>query len=322
MSVESFIFIGVSTGQSSIMRIFPKWARMLGLDAKILGCDLPLGAPTASYRRVVQEIRDDASVRGALVTAHKIDLLHACRDMFDWLDAHAQVCDEVSCITKAGARLNGFAKDRDASGAALDEFLAPGHWNAHWNGHWEGQRDALCLGAGGAATAISVCMAERSRHAAHPRRFLLVDIVPQRLEAIRRIHAKLDTAIQFDYFLHSDAAQNDALLRRLPPGSLVINATGMGKDLPGSPITDRARFPQNSLIWELNYRGERTFLRHAQAQAVERNLTIEDGWHYFLHGWTSSIAEVFGLEISKEMFEKLAQAALEGHQPEDVQEER
>ncbi|MCY4069786.1 MAG: shikimate dehydrogenase [Chloroflexi bacterium] len=306
MQTETFIFVGVSTGQSSIMKIFPQWARILGLKAKLLGCDIPLNAPPANYFHIMKNIRDDPSVRGALVTAHKIDLLGACRDMFDFLDPHARICDEVSCITKVDGLLHGFAKDTISSGVALDHFLPPEHWEG-------GRRDVLCLGAGGAATAISVCMAERSRIAAHPRRFLLVDIVPGRLDAIRRIHDKLDTAIQFDYYLHSDAVENDIMLSELPAGSLVINTTGMGKDRPGSPITDAARFPQGGLVWELNYRGSRQFMRQAQAQAAERNLTIEDGWNYFLHGWTRAIAEVFEIEVTDGIFEKLAEVAARYH---------
>lgn len=302
MPIETFIFVGVSTGQSSIMKIFPAWAKLLGLNAEIRGCDLPLSAPAASYRRILSEIRSDPSVRGALVTAHKIDLLQACCDMFDYLDPHARVCGELSCIAKTGGLLKGFAKDALSSATALDHFVPPNHWGV-------GQRDVLCLGAGGAATAICVCMAERSRIAAHPRRFLLVDNNPWRLDAIRRIHDKLDSPIQFDYYLQSDPAENDALMRGLPAGSLVINATGMGKDKPGSPVTQMARFPANGLIWELNYRGERRFLRQAESHADERNLTIEDGWHYFLHGWTSVIAEVFQIDLSGAVFEQLASAA-------------
>ena len=30
----------------------------------------------------------------------------------------------------------------------------------------------------------------------------------------------------------------------------------------------------------------------------EHNLTIEDGWVYFLHGWTQVIAEVFHIELT------------------------
>lgn len=302
MPTETFIFIGVSTGQSSIVKIFPQWAQILGLKAELLGYDIPLNAPAASYRRIVGKIRSDPAVRGALVTAHKIDLLQACRDLFDVLDPHARICDEVSCIAKVDGLLKGFAKDTISSAMALDRFVPRDHWQG-------GRRDVLCLGAGGAATAISVCLADRSRSAAHPRRFLLVDILPQRLDAIRRIHDQLDTALQFDYYLHGDAAENDALMSQLPQGSLVINATGMGKDRPGSPVSDLARFPQGGLIWELNYRGERRFLQQAEAQAEAQGLTIEDGWHYFLHGWTQVIAEVFQVAVSDEASQQLGTAA-------------
>ena len=44
-------------------------------------------------------------------------------------------------------------------------------------------------------------------------------------------------------------------MEALPAGSLVINATGLGKDRPGSPLTDHCKFPENGLVWELNYRG-------------------------------------------------------------------
>lgn len=295
------------------MKIFPEWAKILGLNAQLRGCDISLNAPAAKYRHIVREMRDDPSVRGALITAHKIDLLGAARDLFDFLDPHARICDEVSCIAKVGGLLKGFAKDTISSGMALDHFVPADHWEG-------GRSDVLCLGAGGAATAISVCLAERSRIAAHPRRFLLVDILPERLDAIRRIHDKLDTAIQFDYYLHTDAVENNALMNRLPGGSLVINATGMGKDRLGSPITDAAHFPQDGLVWELNYRGERQLMRQAEAQAEERDLTIEDGWNYFLHGWTQVIAEVFQVELSDEVFEQLGAAAARHRPPQQGQE--
>jgi shikimate 5-dehydrogenase len=105
------------------------------------------------------------------------------------------------------------------------------------------------------------------------------------------------------------AEDNDARMAALPPGSLVINATGMGKDRPGSPITDAGVFPERGLAWELNYRGELTFLRQAQAQQSARALTVEDGWVYFLHGWAQVIAEVFHAALTPERFAQLAEAA-------------
>ena len=85
----------------------------------------------------------------------------------------------------------------------------------------------------------------------------------------------------------------DTLASQLPPGSLIVNATGLGKDAPGSPLTHAAVFPEHSLIWDFNYRGNLVFLDQARAQQSARSLHIEDGWTYFIHGWTQVIADVF-----------------------------
>ncbi|MEZ4678949.1 MAG: hypothetical protein R2932_32515 [Caldilineaceae bacterium] len=82
---------------------------------------------------------------------------------------------------------------------------------------------------------------------------------------------QLAPRITFRYLLHPLAAQNDQLLDRMPPGSVVVNATGMGKDRPGSPITDAALFPSNAVAWELNYRGDLPFLQQAQKQQASAN---------------------------------------------------
>ena len=77
----------------------------------------------------------------------------------------------------------------------------------------------------------------------------------------------------------------------------MINATGLGKDAPGSPLTDSVEFPENGYVWEFNYRGDLVFLDQAFSQKEKKNLTIEDGWIYFIHGWTRVVAEVFHIEI-------------------------
>ena len=79
-------FIGVTTGQSSIMRIFPVWAEALGIKGTLKGIDIAIHAPAEDYRAVIEFIRDDPMSMGALVTTHKIDLFNACRDLFDYLD--------------------------------------------------------------------------------------------------------------------------------------------------------------------------------------------------------------------------------------------
>ena len=107
-----FTFVGVTTRMSSIMRIFPIWRHILeiGDDVEVEGCDLPLHAEPSRYRTVVETIKNDPAHVGGLVTAHKIDLFHAARDLFDSVDSYAEICGEVSCIAKRDGRLLGWAE--------------------------------------------------------------------------------------------------------------------------------------------------------------------------------------------------------------------
>ena len=118
-------FIGVTTGQSSIMRIFPIWAKALGIQGCLKGIDIAIHAPAEDYRAAVEFIRSDPLSLGALVTTHKIDLLNACRDLFDELDPYAQQFGEISSISKRDGRLWGHAKDPCWAPAAARWRSAP-----------------------------------------------------------------------------------------------------------------------------------------------------------------------------------------------------
>lgn len=295
-------FAGVGTTRSTIRRVFPLWAERLGLDAELVGADFPLGAPPDDYRRFVSFLAEDPLSVGALVTAHKIDLLEACRDLFAELDAHALALGEVSCLSKSANGLCGHAKDPITSGLALRAFVPEGHWRRTGAA-------AFLIGAGGAASAISWYLTAGSD--ARPASLVISDRDPRRLEKIRGLHARAGGAVPVEAVEVREAADNDRVLAGLPPGSLVVNATGMGKDVPGSPLSDRAAFPSGGLVWELNYRGALVFLEQARAQAAARSLVCEDGWTYFLHGWLQTIAEVFHVAVPTEgpVFDELAALA-------------
>ena len=130
-----------------------------------------------------------------------------------------------------------------------------------------------------------------------------------RLDCLQEMVAGLHTDIEFEYHCNVLPDVNDELMGQLPPASLVINATGMGKDLPGSPITDRGLFPIGGIAWELNYRGELRFLHQALAQRETRQLRVEGIWLYFLHGWTQVIAEVLKVRIDRPLFQRLVVVA-------------
>ena len=94
-------FIGVTTTQSSIMRVFPEWAKALGLkDAVIKGIDFKPHSSAEEYREAVEFIKNDPLSLGALVTTHKIDLYNACKDQFEYLDPYAVTLGEISSISK------------------------------------------------------------------------------------------------------------------------------------------------------------------------------------------------------------------------------
>ncbi|MFC7404317.1 shikimate dehydrogenase family protein [Georgenia alba] len=291
-------FVGVSTASSSIMRIFPVWAEILGLPTSTLdGHDLPLDAPPERYRDLVAQIRDDPTHRGALVTTHKMRLYDAASDLFDELDAFATACGEVSSISKRGGRLLGHAKDPITAGLALDEL-----WPSDGFG---GERDAVVLGAGGAGLALTWCLAERDDL---PRRIRVTDTSRERLDHLAAVHAARGTDGALLELVVANPDTTAAALAAAPPGSLVVNATGLGKDRPGSPVPDGVPFPEGARVWEFNYRGSLELLAQARAQH-ERGVTAADGWGYFIHGWTQVIGEVFDIAMTPEVVARLATAA-------------
>lgn len=281
-------FIGVTTRSSSIMKVFPAWAELLQLgDVEIKGIDFPPGAPAAHYREAVEFIKNDPLSLGALVTTHKIDLFNACRDMFDVADPLASLLGETSCLAKHGGKLHCYAKDPISSGLTLEDFLPENAFHQ--------DRDVLILGAGGACIAISWYLMQPARGHNCPARIIVSDRSATRLDELKSLHKQFDPDFPVSYHPIESTEQSDDLLNNLSPGAVIINATGMGKDLPGSPISDAARFPNKGIVWELNYRGELTFLHQAHAQQQAQQLQIEDGWNYFIHGWTQVISDVFEL---------------------------
>ncbi len=78
-----------------------------------------------------------------------------------------------------------------------------------------------------------------------PDKFIAVNRSPGKLDHMREMVSKYDTDIEVEYIHNSDPEVNDQVMASLPDHSVVINATGMGKDTPGSPITNNGVFPKN-----------------------------------------------------------------------------
>lgn len=294
-------FVGVTTGSSSIMKVFPLWADILGLPTRTLvGHDLPMDADPAAYRALVEQIRDDPHHRGALVTTHKMNVFAAASDLFDELDPFAVSCSEISSISKRGDRLIGRAKDPITVDLALGDFLPADHFARTG-------AEVIILGAGGSGTALSWALAER---ADAPARVTVTARTQDKLDHLREVHRQHGTRDDLIRYVVTETAQEaDALVAAAPAGSVIANATGLGKDAPGSPLTDAVVFPREAWVWEFNYRGSLEFLHQARARQEQDALHVVDGWRYFIHGWSQVVADVFELDLTPEIVERLAQAA-------------
>ena len=62
-------------------------------------------------------------------------------------------------------------------------------------------------------------------------------------------------------------------------------------------------------MWEINYRGNLLFKEQAEKQAAEKRLHVEDGWTYFIHGWTQVIEEVFHIKLDAADLARLSDIA-------------
>jgi shikimate 5-dehydrogenase len=280
-------FVGVSTGASSIRRIFPHLVRLAGVpDATLEGTDIPVGAPPQVYRDAALRMKQDPDCRGALVTTHKVAFYRHAGDLFDTFDDDARLLGETSCVVCRSGRLEGQAIDTLTGQLSLKALLRGGVFRG----------EALILGAGGAGLALAVAL--RRHH--QPSRVILTDVSRERL-------AEIASLVDAERAAISDPADHDRLIASLSPGSLIVNATGVGKDRPGSPVTQNVRFPKNAIAWDFNYRGDLRLLEFARKAGVE----AVDGWEYFLHGWSQIMARVLGFRVTPELLEEFRLVAAE-----------
>lgn len=283
-------FLGVSTGSSSIQRVFPAWAEALGLGEAVLqGIDLPVGAPSSDVRRIVEHVAADPLTAGMQITSHKVAVSEAARDLFAERRPLATLMDEISLVTKEPDGLHGFAKDPITGELALDAIVPEGHWSATG-------ANAVLLGAGGAGTALAWCLARPERGAQRPAELVVTDRDERRLQHLGELVAAIGSDVPLRLVHVTSTADADAVVEAQPAGSLIVNATGLGKDLPGSPLGEQALLPEDAIAWDLNYRGDLVFLGTAGGQS-DRGVRIEDGWTYFVHGWLQAVREVFHVDV-------------------------
>ena len=237
-----------------------------------------MSAPPHEYRRFVGRLEGERCA-GAVITSHKLDLYRHCRDLLSVADPLVEIMGEVACVAGGPSGLQAHTVDPLSSGRALHEMLKARRGKVV---------GALVLGAGGAGLAAALALPDLSEG-----NITLADTWPDRLDHAAEVIARMSRESSIATSTIPRQGDADELVGSLPPGSVIVNATGLGKDVPGSPVTDAVSWPKGSLLWELNYRGDLTMLNRPGARAAERSLEIHDGWRLFMHGWALSLSLIF-----------------------------
>ncbi|MGC5017853.1 hypothetical protein [Micromonospora sp. DT47] len=299
-----YLFVGISTAGSSIHTAFPLWAPTFAPGAVLRGVDLPATTDPAEFRRLAIAMRDNPLVRGAVVTSHKLRMYDAITELIDHADPLSAITHELNALdTRDG--IHAFARDPQS----LDILL--GAMTPEWIGP---DRSMICIGSGGAATALMLAMgldipATIASGHATPRTtqgrrgsLTILGIERQALAAMRVVRQRagiLDADVTTAIAATPDVT--GTYTRRADPGTVIVNATGLGKTSPGSPLERPADLPPGVLAWDFNYRGTLTFLQQAQ----EAGTATMNGWDYFLAGWTAALAAITSTEATTHLFDQI-----------------
>ena len=300
---DLYLFIGISTAGSSVHGAFPVWAPLVAPDSVLRGVDLPEDAPTDQFHRLVRAMRDNPHVHGAVVTSHKLRLYRAIDDLLDQVDPLVEITHEINSLDTRNGGISGYARDAQSLDIVLDttgtETPRP-------------DRAVTCIGAGGSAIALMLAMgldirATMTSGRAVPRagatRRGPLTILGRRkaaLDEIRQVQERANLEnMELALVLASDPEQVAREVRRAA-GTVIVNATGLGKLAPGSPLPGPDVFPEGTLAWDFNYRGPLTFLEQARLATI----ATVDGWDYFVAGWAAGLAAVTGNDLTIELFDR------------------
>ena len=239
----------------------------------------------------------DPLVVGGLVTSHKSALYSGAREEFDLLEPVTGLLSEIGVVFKRGGELCGGVSDIKSGGLALDRVISASAWP-------NGDRVAVVLGAGGAGLAAVWNLA--IRRIGDPQRVVLVEEDDERRAQARQLLGSWPSGVPV-HLVAPDNSVSETI--RAGKGPLIVNATGMGKDRPGSPYPDDFEFPLGSTYWDFNYRGEQQLLKVAIAQSGIRRLSVFDGFDYFASGWSAVMTRVAGVEWTPELFREFRSIA-------------
>ena len=284
-------FLGVRTASSWVHRVFGGWSACLDTPLSLEAEDLPLRSSVDAYRDFVERLRDGyPRLRGALITSHKAAVYQLAGGLFDKLTEVSRRLHEVGMVYWRNGEFIGDANDPLSTLHVARRLLSS---NPSW---LRSSRCALILGGGGAGVALANTLVSNDELGCT--RVTIAEVDAGRATELRTLVSEWQPAIPVDV-IHTKG-QSDMLVSSAGEGGLIANATGLGKDAAGSPISPQTTFPAGSIVWDFNYRfveqATPTFLEVARMQELEQRLTLEDGWDYFIWGWCGVMSNVVNLE--------------------------
>jgi len=279
----SMFFIGVTTHNSFINKVFEHWLAILNKNIELIGVNLELNCDPKEYQLVLDRIERNPFVLGALVTTHKVRIFNHCKEYFNNLPKTCHDFKEIGCIYKEGPNLQGEVTDLYSVKDALKALLE--------NKVNDFKSDIYLLGCGGAGLALAYVIL--SNEIPNYKRLIISETDPNRCLEIEAILEKYNQSKKLQ-IINTHKQSSESIVSGLEEGSLIVNATGLGKDKKGSPIQENTKYPSSSILWDFNYRGELEFLTNNLKLKDKYNLQIEDGWIYFINGWSQVLKRVTG----------------------------
>ena len=306
---DLYLFIGIDTGGSGVHRGFPLWAPAFHAESVVRGVDLPEDTPAEVFRELVRAMRDNPRIFGAVITSHKLRLYRAISDLVDRTDPLVEITHEINSLDSRHNRIAAYARDAQSLDLVIDTTGTD---------HAQPERPVVCIGAGGSAIALLLAMRLDMQATIAAQQPVLrssasargpLTIIGRRGAALEEIAAVRDRSgiapQSLELVLTSGATPTGEVTRSALPGSLIANATGLGKFTAESPLPGPDFFPARSVAWDFNYRGPLTFLE----QGRKAGLVVEDGWDYFVAGWSAALAAISEVGLDGTFFDQLRDAS-------------
>ena len=221
MSLPFAEVIGDPIAQSKSPLIHKHWLQLLDIEGNYLRTRVE----TADLGAFLAERRVDPDWRGCNVTVpHKETVVR----LLDELDESAAAVGAVNCVVPRSGRLVGYNTDVDGVAAALDATEFDG-------------RDAILIGAGGAARAAVAYLAGRNLES-----LTVLARDPVKSESLRNLAPRVN--FRFAGLADDPAAES--------PGA-IINASPLGMfgapEMPGSLLATVAARASGATVFDMVY---------------------------------------------------------------------